>query len=364
MALSVIEQGKKLFNRGKYTEVISSLEPHVLDYRDSFTLHFYLGLSFLYIGEIPSAMDYLARARQLKPTDPDMLSCYAILCLRRSDTTNAVEYYLQALEINPNYKLAKKGLNVIRKNNSPEKIGNLIQSGAIKKLYPRPGRQERNAKFLAVGLTAMIVLVSALTIVPYIHKTRALPTRADLSDLELSRNDRKYAVDMEGTYLYVMTQQQILDAYANAQRYFNDRRDNAVQVEINRIVASNASEPIKQKARLLMDYLEEPTFDNITDIYSFPEVKAEPLLYLDCWVVWKGMPTDIVTGEYSTSFNLLVGYDTKQTLQGIVTVSCKFVSKIDTDRPVSVLGKISMRDNNICLEAKGIYQSQKPAENE
>ncbi len=364
MALSVVEKGKRLFNKGKYTEVISLLKPHVLDYRDSFTFHFYLGLSFLYIGEIPNAKDYLMRARQLKPTSPDLLACYAIMCLRRSDTTNAVEYYLQALEIDPNYKLAKKGLEIIRKNNSDEKIGDLIQSGEIKKLYPKPGKQEKKAKIIVVALVGLIVLVSAVTIIPYLYKTRTLPQRANLEKLELTRNEKKHSVDMEGTYFYVMTEDEILTAYENAHKYFNAKRDNAAQVEINKICNSNASFSIKQKARLLMEYLEEPTFDTITDNYSFAEVKAEPLLYLDCWVVWSGMPTDIKNGNYSTAFNLLVGYDTKQKLEGVVTVSCKFVSKIDADRPVSVLGKVQMKDGKIRIEAKGIYQSQKPADNE
>ncbi len=367
MALSVVEKGKKLFNRGRYTEVISLLKPHVLDYRDSFTFHFYLGLSFLYIGEIPSAKDYLMRARQLKPTNPDLLACYAIMCLRRSDTTNAVEYYLQALEIDPNYKLAKKGLDIIRKNNSDEKIGDLIQSGEIKKLYPKPGSQEKKAKIIVASLVVLIVLVCSLTIVPYLFKTRTVPKReniAKIEKLELSGNEKKHAVDMEGTYFYVMTEDEILTAYENARNYFNTERDNAAQVEINKICNSNASYSIKQKARRLMEYLEEPTFDSLKDNYSFAQVKSEPLLYVDCWVVWNGMPSDIKSGNYSTVFNLLVGYDKKQKLEGVVTVSCMFVEKIDHDRAVSVLGKVQLKNGQVSISAKGIYQSPKPAENE
>ncbi len=364
MALSIIERGKRLFNKGKYPEVISSLTPHVIDYRESFTFHFYIGLSYLHIGDIANAMDYLSRSRQLKPTSPDLLATYAVMCLRRSDTTNAVEYYLRALEHSPNYKLAKKGLDVIRKNNSPEKIGNLIQSGEIKKLYPRPGVQEKRGKIISITMVVLILLISVGVIVPYILKTREFPKRANLEELELTRNEKKHVVDMEGTYLYILTEQDILDAYSKAHSYFHAKRDNAAQVEINRIISSNASFSIKQKARLLMDYLEEPAFDTIKDEYSFAQVKEEPLLYLDCWVVWTGMPTNIKSGSYSTAFNLLVGYDTRQKLEGVVTVSCKFVSKIDSDKPVTILGQVKMKDKQIYLEAKGIHQSQVPAEND
>ncbi|AGT43625.1 tetratricopeptide repeat protein [Treponema pedis] len=366
MALSVIDQGKKLFAKRKYNEVISTLERHVLDYRDSFTFHFYLGLAYLYSGEIPAAKDYFSRARQIKPTDPDLLAAEAVMFLRRCDTANAIQYYILALEYNPNYKLAQKGLGFIRNNNSPEKIGDIVQSGKIKKLYPNPMKEEKRGKRIAVALVCLIAAVSISVIVPYIYKTRKFSEneRANMDDFKLSSNEKKYAVDMEGTFLYVLTESQILSAYSNAQSYFKEHRDNAAQVEINRLLSSNASFSIKQKARLLMDYLEEPGFDSIKDLYEFSKVRKEPLLYLDCWVVWKGMPTNIQSGSYSTVFNLLVGYDTKQQLEGVVTVSCEFVAKIDPDRPVSVLGQIQIKDGVVCLRGKGIHQSQKPAENE
>ena len=366
MALSVIDQGKKLFNKRKYKEVISVLEPHVIDYKDSFSFHFYLGLAFLYIGEIDTARDYFFRARQLKPTDPDLLAVYAVMSLRRSDTTNAVEYYLQALEHMPNYKLASKGLEIIRKNNTPEKIGDLVQSGKIKALYPRPGAAERRASIAAVMLMVLISAVSIAIVAPYILKTREFADngRADLSQFKLDSREKKSAVDLEGSYLYVLTQNEILDSYENAQKYFKNRRDNAAQVEINRILSSNAAFSIKQKARLLMEYFEEPGFDTIKDVYSFSQVKDEPLLYLDCWVVWKGIPANIQTGEFSTAFNLLVGYDTKRQLEGIVTVLCEFVAKIDPDRPISVLGQVQIKDGVVYLKGSGIHQTQKPASNE
>lgn len=366
MTLSIVEQGKRLLGKKKYKEVISLLEPHILEYRDSFTFHFYLGLAFLHAGDIQGAMDYFSRARQIKPTDPELLSTYAAMALRRSLTTEAVEYYLQALEHNPNCKSAKKGLDIIRKNNSPEKIGNLVQSGKIRKLYPSPGYEEKKGRLIAVTLVLSISLISFIFIIPYISKTRRFSDneRANLEDFKLDSNEKKYAVDMEGSYLYILTQSQILKAYSDAQSYFKSHRDNAAQVEINRILSSNASFSIKQKSRLLMDYFEEPGFDNIKDVYPYLQVKQEPLLYIDCWVVWKGMPTKIQTGNYSTAFNLLVGYDTRQTLEGVVPVFCEFVSKIDADRPISVLGKITIKDGMICLKGKGIHQSQKPAEND
>lgn len=365
MALSVIEQGKNLFYKKKYTEVIDILEPHVLDYRDSFSFYLYLGLSYLYLDEIKAAKDYLQQSYRLKPCDPDLLSAYAVMSLRRSNTAEAVEYYCQALEHNANYKLAKKGLETIRKNNSPEKLGYLIQSGKIKKLYPYPENGKRKGRIIALSLASCTFILILGIIFPYFYKTRNFVSeqRANLVDLELDKNEKKYAVDMEGKYFYVLTQNQILESYEKAKKMFQLHRDNAAQVEINRILSSNASFSIKQKARILMDYFEEPGFNNIKDEFSFSQVRNEPLLYLDCWVVWKGIPVNIVSGNHSTTFSLLVGYDTKRKLEGSVEVFCSFVEKIDIDTPISVLGRIKIKQGVIYLEGKGLYQTQKPAEN-
>lgn len=363
MALSVLDQGKRLFARKKYNEVISTLEPHVLDYRDSFTFHFYLGLACLYAGEIPGAKDYFSRARQIKPTSSDLLSAEAVMFLRRCDTATAIEYYMMALEYEPKCKLAKKGLDIIRKNNSPEAIGNLVQSGAIKKLYPNPSLGVSRGKIIVTTLFLLLAIVS-ISIFSYLHKTRnpVDSGRADMAEFKLDPDERKHAVDMQGSFKYILTEKQILSTYYAAQSYFNEHRDNAAQVEINRLLSSNASFAIKQKAGLLLAYLEEPGFDNIKEIYDFNQVKNEPNLYLGCWVVWGGMPTNITVGKVSTVFNLLVGYDMRQQLQGVVPVSCEFVATIDVDSPIKVLGQVKIKDGMICLKGKSIYQTQKPSE--
>ncbi|PIE98582.1 MAG: hypothetical protein CR988_02620 [Treponema sp.] len=362
MALSVLDQAKKEFAKKKYHSVISILQPHVIDYRDSFAFHLYLALAFMHIGEIGVALDYLARAREIKITDPDLLAAQAALFLRRADTTKAIEYYLQALDSNPNYSLAKKGLDFVRKNNTPESIGDFVQSGKIKKLYPDPLKSEKRGKKLIVAMIAGISILVATIIIPYMLKTRSFENskRKDISELNLVSSDRSAAVDLEGNYKYVFTNDEIIKSYEKAQKYFQEFRDNAAQYEINKILFSNASVAVKQKARLLMNLFEEPTFDTIKDIYEYSEVIASPDLYLDCWVVWRGMPTNISIGSYNTAFDLMVGYDTKHKLEGIVPVFCDFVTEIDMERPIEVLGRVQIKSGVVCLDGSGLHQSGKP----
>ncbi|MEL3903045.1 tetratricopeptide repeat protein [Treponema phagedenis] len=367
MALSVLERAKKKFVQKKYNEVISLLEPCVLDYHESFSFHLYLGLACLHEGVIAGALAYLDRAKQIKIAhpDPDLLCAQAAIALRRRDTNKAVECYLDALEVDPKHLLAKKGLDFIKNNNTPEAIGDFIQSGEIKKLYPQPGVREHHRKliFSCVGTGILCALGISLGVVFFHSNSSGIRgQRADLSALALVADEESAPLSGEGDFLYTLTNKEVIASYKAAQKYFQSFKDNLAQVEVNRILYSNASPAIKRKAKTLTEYFTVPGFDTIKDSFPYSEVNTNKELYLDCWVVWKGMATNIKQSEQTLSFNLLVGYDTRTELEGVVPIVCNFSLPVDADKPIQVLGKVQLRNGILYLRGKSIFQSQQPAQ--
>lgn len=360
MAHTVLERAKRAFYRKRYNDVITLLEPNVIQYRDSFQFYFFLGLSCLYTGDVGGATSYFQRARQIKMRDPELLVAQAALFLRRGDTHQAVEYYLEALEYVPEHRLAKRSLNFIRKKGDADTISALVETGKIMKFYPRPRKKHSVLAILVISVSLIIIGTGVYVGIPLLKKTQSSGTRSDLSSLQLAANERSGPLELGGSYRYILTDSQVVQTYANAQKFFQDYRDNAAQVEINRLLYSNASASIKQKARLLMDYLKEPGFDSIKDNYSYQKVLTDPNLYLDCWVVWKGMATNITTTENTLDFDFLVGYDTRSTLEGIVPVHFKTVLPVDPDKSLEVLSRISFENNKIVLHGSSIFQSQIP----
>lgn len=362
MALSVLDQAKKLFAKKKYSEVITLLQPHIFQYKESFDFHLYLGLSFLWTGEISLALDYFSGAEKIRATDPTLLSVQAVIFLRRGDTGNAINYYLQALQYDPVYKPAKEGLDFLRKHNTPEELADFIQSGDILKLYPDPTADHKKNNILIFVFIGIFALTSVILFIPFAAKRIPGSTakRKDLSELALESTDKRKAVDFQGSFSLDLTKDEVIDAYNKAQKYFQGYRDNKAQYEINRILQSNASSTIKYKARILMEYLEQPDFDSITDSFDYATVLKEPMLYVGCYVVWGGRPSNIITGTYNTLFDLMVGYENKTKLEGIVPVTCHFVTEIDLEKPIEVLGKMELKNGNICLIGISIYQSGKP----
>ena len=368
MPSSILEQAKKQFAKGNYQQVISLLEPHVTQYvvsgdtkdvlynasfNKSFPFYLYLGLACLHTGDIGGAVDYLACARKIKLTDPDLLCAQAVLFLRRGDTVRAIDYYLEAIEYNPNHELARSGLEFIRTHNTPEAIGEAVQSGEIKKFYPRPGVQsyikKRAILFAGFAAAVLIAVIAVPVLLKFPLSLRIRNNnRADLSALTLLSDEKARPIDTSGSYRYTLSEKEVLAAYRNAQKYFQDSRDNLAQIEVNRILSSNAAHSIKQKARLLMDYFSTPGFDTVRDIPVYSDVRADIPLYVQS------------NGE-NTSFDLLVGYDDRIQLEGVVPIFCNFSIRIDSERPIEVLGKIQQRGGVLFLKASGIHQSQVPA---
>lgn len=360
MARTVLERARIAFGRRRYNDVINLLEPNLVQYRDSFQYYWLLALACLHSSDIGGATSYLQRARQIRMRDPDLLCAQAALFLRRGDTNQAVEYYLEALEYAPRHPLAKKALELIRRKGDPEYFQDLAETGKIRRFYPRI-RKPVPVRRLGALVVVLVLGAAAFRMLPGLTRSMQA-SRADLSALDLGPQERSRAVELGGSYRYILTEQEVIRTYERARSLFQSWRDNAAQVEINRLLYSNASVAIKQKARLLMAYLATPGFDSIRDHYEYGQVAADIPLYQDVWVVWKGMATNIERTERSIRFDLLVGYDTRNRLEGIVPVYFETLIPVDPERPLQVLGQVSLEQDRLALRGGAVFQSQLPVQ--
>jgi hypothetical protein len=289
--------------------------------------------------------------------EPRLLLAQAAFFLRRGDTARAVEYYLDALDLEPNNKIAQKALEFIKEHGESESITLLVETGKIKRFYPPLGVHPAIKKIIVLAALASILCIAGFVLLP----TRRIESnaRADLSLLMLTEDEAKNAIELnmsDSVYRYILSAKDITTSYSLARQYFQDFRDNASQVEINRILNANAALSIRQKARLLMNYFSEPTFDSLVDNYSYRVVAADPYLYQDCFVSWSGRIANVRMQENTLQCDLFVGYDTLQTVEGIVPLVFDTVIDMDPSLPVRVLGRIVFQDKTIALRVKSVYQ--------
>jgi hypothetical protein len=134
---------------------------------------------------------------------------------------------------------------------------------------------------------------------------------------------------------------------------FNEFRDNLARREVNRLFNSNASELVKERARLLSSYFTTPTFVDFGDNFTYAEVALEPWLYDGCYVRWSGQVSNIAVVEEATQFTLLVGYEDERILEGTIAVRVPFAADIQLGS-IELIGRVSDAGGLLSLSATSI----------
>jgi hypothetical protein len=361
----ILTKANRFARSGKYEAAIRTLEPEVNRYHGSFHYYYLLGSSCLRAGDIGGAQTYFRLAHETKRKEPLAILALAVLSLHWGKTDRAVDYYLDVLEVDPKNRVARKAMAVIRRQAGTETFPDWLEAGKLTSLYPPipfPGFSTKEI----LGTLAVLLAVCLLTFSVLI-RTKVLPnpffpkgSREGIAVLSLSREDRMAPVQTGGSYRYVLTRVQALDAYEKAIALFTAYRDEAARVNLNRILESNAPEGLQNRARIIISYLEPPGFDtfNRGDNVEYSEVLADPLLYNDVHVIWRGMATNVVTADSATAFDFLVGYDNRRTLEGIVPVEFHYAVSLNPERPLELLGRITLDspDGPIRLEGVSLHQ--------
>ncbi|MDR2135477.1 MAG: tetratricopeptide repeat protein [Treponema sp.] len=363
----ILTKAIRLARKGDHDAAIKTLEPEVNRFHDSFRYYYILGVSCLRIGDFMGAFTYFKLARDVRIRDPNALLGMAVLHLRRGETDRAVDIYLDVQDIDPRNSIARKALAVIRRYAGRDRLTEWIESGELRRLYPPLPPVPPDPRRIALsGLAAVgILAIAFFALVRF--RVIALPgsrgPRALVAGSALEADDRRQPVETGGAYRYILTRNQVLETYEQGLSLFTEYRDEMARLSFNRLIESNASEGIKAKARLVMSYMEIPGFDSFRrqDNFAYAEAVKDPALYRGCHVIWKGMAANIQLSPSQTSFEFLIGYDTRQSLEGIVPVVFDRALTVNPEQPLELLGRIvpvsGGRGETIRLEGVAIHQS-------
>lgn len=360
MAKDVLSLAWKDMRCRRFSTAIKRLEARADIYEENFEYYLTLGIACLYIGDIGASSSYFQMARRIKLTDTRLLLGQAAIFLRRGDTARALQYYLEIRENDPQNKVALSAMEFIRVHGDYDTICRWADTGAIEQFYPPLGANPEKIRLVFIVAAACVAgCVFAFSLLNSQKKYAEL--RLDLPNLELSNVEKSEAIEKDLTtqsFKYVFSAKEITKKYQNALSNFQNRRDNAAQIEVNYILNSNASSAVKKKAAMLATYFEIPDFDSIRDVPSFSEVMKNGALYVDCWTDWGGKisnATRYENGAFSCDF--LIGDETFSRYEGSVKVFFDAEPNIEADKYAKILAKISVQDGNVILKGRSVYQS-------
>jgi tetratricopeptide (TPR) repeat protein len=359
MPRSALDQAERLARRGRFGEVVLLLEPQLPVYRESPRFYYLLGSACLRSSDMGGAYTYLKRAEQLDPEDCDTLLCLAAYHLRKAESQKAVEYYLSVLERKPRHPLATRALSFMRRPGVEEAMPRLVEQGKMSRFYPRPKGLPPFVLPAGVVAAALIfVTLLAPRVSGWIGGIReAASPRPEVAAIALNDYEKAKPVETGGSYRYILTEKEALAGFERAKSDFEVYRDNAALVELNRLILSNASQGIKEKARTLKGFVAAPDFRTVKDVPDYADVSKEPELYEGCAVVWKGSAANIEEAGDVTKFHFLVGYTDGKRLEGIVPVELQGQRElVPASSPFELLGVVRTGPGGLSLSGRAVHE--------
>ncbi len=358
-----LKKAYRYLRAGKNGKVVSLLEPKVPMFLENFQFYYILGVACLRNGDNGGADTYLKRAVQVDRHAVAPRLFLASLALRKKDTTEAVRIWLGILDIEPSCPQAKRGLEKIRRISDSESMDAFLRKGRFSSLLPRI------KPTLPLWLPMITLVLFAVAAVYIMFKDDiagrferdSVVSREGLAHMFSDLNKETLVEEQPQGFIFNMSEDQILSSLKTAQSFFDSYQDDRARVEINRILYSNASENIKQRARILASYLKEPDFTDFSNIFDYSEVKKNPYLYDGCYIRWKGRMSNLEMRDPGMNFDFLVGYETAQLLEGIVPVYTDFQVRLDSALPMEILGRIEVQDRQrFTIRVSSVHNTVEP----
>ncbi len=356
-----LEKAYRLYRAKEYAKVIALLEPQVFMYRENSDFYHVLGLACLHTGDVGGAHSYLMRCTQI---DSDAIAprlALAACHLKRRDTEAALQLWLEILDEDPDNRMAQRGLSVLRHGPQSDEVLRYRDSDRLATLFPDIRRPVAWRKLALIGAIIVVGVVIIPVFAPALLGSAGdllrgesdLPHREGVEYAEVESGDRITSVDPDSDVRYELSESQIEQTFVDIRDYFLEERDNLANREINRIVHSNASTRLKERARTLQSYLNTPSFADFRDGFSYDEVVADPYLYEGSYVRWRGRASNIDISDDRILFDFLVGYEDGRQLDGIVPARFDFAVRVDSRYAIELLARVERVDDD-SIQLRGV----------
>lgn len=358
---TILRQAWGLYKQGRFSSALETLEPRVFQHRDDPAYYRVMGLCCLRLGDWKGGETYLQRARQLEeaPHRDTLLGLMAV-CARRQDYGEAVRLGLEILDRDPRDKTAKKGLSRLRSALAAPEGGPGLDKETLGHLLPSYRKANPALRTWGMRFALGVAVVGGLAAgtwwgLSLVQKGGGAATHREGPEF-LAFPTSGETIQLGAGFALTLTAEEVRQGWSRAQKAFQAYEDSRARYEINRLLLSNASTSVKERARGLIPFLHEPDFSRPEDSVPFQEVRTSPPLYEGCTVRWTGVLANLVSGDKKITFDLLLGYEDGQVVEGIVPVELGFAALLKNSQVVEVLGRIVLRDGQWYVQGTSLRE--------
>lgn len=351
-----LREAQRLFRSRRFPEVIRALEPEVFRHRENGSFFLLLGLSCLHTGDFGGAQSYLTRARQLKDDRTALLGLAAV-ALKKGQNEEALRLWLEVVDRDPRNKAARRGMNLLRKGAGSPTLQEFLDSGRIRTLFP-PMPLRIRWPLIAIPALSLLAVGLAVLLVGTVGRTPD-SARPGVSSVDIPPTVTRLADEFTASQIR-LSEKEVYASFQKAKRLLLEYRDNLAVVEINRILLSNATPPVKERALVLKGFLLTPDFSSLKDPFPYREVSGNPSLYDGASVAWKGRVANLRVTKAELFFDFLVGYQSQTELEGIVPMSLSFPATLENGIPLEILGTVSSVSGRLGVRVTSLHRLSVP----
>lgn len=320
------DEGFKSLKRGDYLNAISNFEECLTYDRNDYLVYYYLGLAYIYRKNYEDAYKFLAKAHKLNSEDTSVINAIAFLNLKDGNIQEAINYWLDALDIEPKNVSIKRNLERVRKSKDVKKLAETAKAEDFigfkirKRIYLKLSLYpfiRKNIKYIAIGVIPVLIIGYLLFLRPSGNKKIVKPNISFKGEFNIKSLKEVKLPDIKDDYiidknikksLFKFTKSDAQFMFSRCKKYIKEKKYNLATVIINKILHSNLNFIIKEKFSILKKFIPEINKFSIKDNIAYSELMNFPAIYEDIQIIWKGKVEDIELDEENniTEFKLIV----------------------------------------------------------
>ncbi len=214
-----LHNGIKLLKHGDFLEATNNFEEYIIYDNSDYLGYYYLGLAYIFRELYDEAYKYITKANKLNENDLSTINTLAFLNLKFDNVDEAINYWLDILDIDKKNYIAKRNLDKVKKSKHIQKlvtsaepdefINFKIKKGLhLSNIMPILPKPLKNIRPLYIWISLGIITLSGLTVFiiikkPFTYKrTPKIISKATLYKVVLPNMEADYIIDKKSIYKY------------------------------------------------------------------------------------------------------------------------------------------------------------------
>jgi hypothetical protein len=339
------KQGLKYYRKKQYVKAVSFLEKALTNRKDDREIYLFLGNASLLTGDLEGARRYFRGGLLVKEDDTDLMKGLSYVYLQDERIEDAISLWGEILDKRPQERIIKRALARLRESNDIHSFAQSIDPrDFLTAKTPLYDRLKPYILSLSISFGIVIIVVVFYT-TPLYQKTleRFYPEIVSLNKITLPQDSAILESESTGA-LYSFSEEDIKTGFVRIKKYIYRDKINAATISLNRIMLSNASPPVKEKFKVLYNFLDPPDPLSIDYNPHFYEIMKEPAVFKGVYILWTGRIANLDKKGEDITLDLLVNYENEDTIEGIAHVTLRGVYYLENRQNIEVFGSVGLYD--------------------